>query len=347
MVNTVTNFFRGVARTVTNVVSRSYQTARQTYNRGMTYASNGVRYVGNQVTYYGNQARNWIGTKAQQAQVWYQDTREYIVQQAQATRKKAEARIRKLCEGASKVWNSTTQAVDTFVKKHEGIIKAVLGVGTIILTVIPATAPIGIALGTTLAVGSVNNAVTGKDWLTGRELGTAERVVDGVFGTIGTISGTSTIAKQAVNTGLVDEAIKLVTPSKPVPAPTPAPQSNGGSLKMDLQFFAGKGNETTTLYRSVSAEEYLDIVNSKKFNVAPGQYEGKQFGLNAEETLRFADWDKASVAVVETKIPTNILNEIADTTRVDESIFKKGTVTILEENLEVFNKSIQDIADKY
>ena len=235
-------------RAVQQVYRGATQTYQQAYRATTNYVYNSARYVSNQVSYYGQQATNWVGTKAQQAQVAWQSAREYTIQVAQETRKKAEARIRKMCEGASTVWKSATKSVGDFVKKHEGGIKVALGVGTIILSVIPVTAPFGLALGTALSVASVNNAVTGKDWLSGRELGTAERVVEGVLGGVGAVSGMGQIAKQAVNSGLVDQAVTAGT--KAVVGVKDSITSNATNtvsktkdplLEMDLQMFGNKG----------------------------------------------------------------------------------------------------------
>ena len=88
-------------------------------------------------------------------------------------------------------------------------------------------------------------------------------------------------------------------------------------------------------------------MNTGQFNLSERGMQSKQFGLNAEETLKFADWDKKAVAVVETKIPTEILKEISDFTPVDTGIFKSGNVTIHSEVLDRFNQSILGITEKY
>jgi hypothetical protein len=59
-----------------------------------------------------------------------------------------------------------------------------------------------------------------------------------------------------------------------------------------------------------------------KFNVIPSGLQAKQFGLSFEETLEFANKYSDIGAIIEVKIPKNILNEIGDFTQVDRFIFK-------------------------
>nr|WP_236671932.1 pre-toxin TG domain-containing protein [Enterococcus sp. BWB1-3] len=233
----------------------------------------------------------------------------------------------------------------------------------IILTVIPVTAPLGVVLGTTLAVGSVSNAVTGEDWLTGRELSTTERVVEGVFGTIGAASGLGSVAKQAVGTGLVDDVVKLVTPSASVAddvvkAAVDSGKTTTGTkppLKMDLQFFADKGDDvvaesTKAIYRGVGADEYYDIMETGQFRPNPnGQsLEAKQFGNNYDEVLDFSDktMNKDISAIVEVKIPQSTYDNL-NPIQLDPGIFKSGTVTVEPGMLDDFNKSIIEINHKF
>jgi RHS repeat-associated protein len=106
-------------------------------------------------------------------------------------------------------------------------------------------------------------------------------------------------------------------------------------------------NDITNLYRSVGAEEYLDIQKTGMFNLFKNTLEAKQFGLNAAETLKFANWDRSSVAVIGVQIQTEILNKIGNFTQVDVGIFKSGNVTIDRSSLDIFNKAIISIFEKY
>lgn len=85
----------------------------------------------------------------------------------------------------------------------------------------------------------------------------------------------------------------------------------------------------------------------KPFSLAPGQMEAKQFGLNAEETLKFANWDTSSVAVIEAQLPKSVLNSVGDFTPVDIEIFKSESVTISGKDLGIINSSVIKIFEKY
>ena len=261
VVNTVTNFFRGAARTVTNVVSRSYQTARQVYNTGVSYASNSVRYFGNQVTYYGNQARNWVGTKAQQAQVWYQDTREYIVQQAQATRKKAEARIRKLCDAADKLWEGTKKAGSELAKAATGILTIGSNVGKgmlagVINTVAKSmpTSGIGEALTGSKAHVDLSGGKGSVSYATGEVLGSlGTAVVGGLVAVVG--AGMTGIGGAVTGgTGGAASAVSVPTAAAGLALTTAGANTliSGGVVAVDAgknlvqQISGGDGGDTVT-----------------------------------------------------------------------------------------------------
>ncbi|GAB2023332.1 hypothetical protein RyT2_24080 [Pseudolactococcus yaeyamensis] len=185
-----------VANAVGNFVSNVFHSAQQVYNQAASYASQGVNYVSNQVQQGYNQAVDWAATKAAQAQAAYQQA----VAIAQETRAKAEARIRKMCEGASAVWNGATKAVGDFVKKHENAIKIGLSIGAGILTLIPVTAPLGMGLTAALTIGSASNVATGKDWLTGRELSNVEKAMDGLDVALTVIPGAKAVTSSVGKT---------------------------------------------------------------------------------------------------------------------------------------------------
>jgi hypothetical protein len=102
-----------------------------------------------------------------------------------------------------------------------------------------------------------------------------------------------------------------------------------------------------SLYRAVGPDEFYEIMETGKFNVIPIGMQAKQFGLNFDETLRFAEKYKDIGAIIEIKVPANMLDELADFTHVDGFIFKNGTITIQAEKLDEFNKIIQEITHKY
>jgi hypothetical protein len=117
-----------------------------------------------------------------------------------------------------------------------------------------------------------------------------------------------------------------------------SPEGAGDSLKTD---------DITSIYRGVGPNEYYNVVGSGKFNTVPTGMEVKQFGLDKQDTINFAERYPNIAAVLEVKIPKGILNNIGDFTKVDTTIFRNGTVTIQPENLDTFNKYIKEILHIY
>jgi len=108
-----------------------------------------------------------------------------------------------------------------------------------------------------------------------------------------------------------------------------------------------KTPSTTKLYRAVGVEEYYSIMRTRKFSIGRG-VDVKYFGLDFGETLKFANTPigRTSVAVFEVIVNKSIMEKIADFTVVDLFIFRKGTVIIYEENLDLFNSAIISIVHK-
>ena len=102
-----------------------------------------------------------------------------------------------------------------------------------------------------------------------------------------------------------------------------------------------------SLYRAVGPKEFYEVMKTSKFTVVPNGLQAKQFGLSFEETLKFAEKYSDVGAIIEVKVPSNMLNKLADFTQVDKFIFKNGTVTIQADKLDEFNKIIQEITQKY
>lgn len=96
---------------------------------------------------------------------------------------------------------------------------------------------------------------------------------------------------------------------------------------------------TTTLYRSVSQAEAIDIINTGKFNLPSNGMTAKQFGFDYGETLKFGRWAKQDI-IVSARIPTNSLNRFY-TQGVDCHIFRNGTLTVYEEDLMYFNQLVK------
>ena len=95
---------------------------------------------------------------------------------------------------------------------------------------------------------------------------------------------------------------------------------------------------TTTVYRSVSNAEAQDIMNTGKFNLAPGGMESKQFGFNLAETRQFGSM-MGQNTVVSASVPKSMLSQLY-TGGVDTSIFRSGTLTVYGDQLDAFNQAV-------
>lgn len=96
---------------------------------------------------------------------------------------------------------------------------------------------------------------------------------------------------------------------------------------------------TTSIYRSVSKAEAIDIKSTGKFNLAPGGMESKQFGFNLAETRRFGNLVGQNM-IVKAKVPTSMLNRFY-TNGVDTNIFRSGTLTVYGDQLNEFNQAVE------
>ncbi|QSX06733.1 hypothetical protein JYG23_04615 [Sedimentibacter sp. zth1] len=101
------------------------------------------------------------------------------------------------------------------------------------------------------------------------------------------------------------------------------------------------------MYRAVGPDEFYKVMETGTFNVIPNGMQAKQFGMSFEETLQFAEKYSDISAIIEVKVPTNMLDKVGDFTQVDGFIFKNGTITIQADKLEEFNNIIQEITHKY
>jgi hypothetical protein len=110
----------------------------------------------------------------------------------------------------------------------------------------------------------------------------------------------------------------------------------------------GAGDDLVSLFRAVEPEEFVDIMKVGDFRTASRVIDGveytntslpKQFGFVFDEVLRLADSPslQGTAAIVETKIPKNLLHKL-DLTPVDESILRSGSVTVHHDILELFNQ---------
>lgn len=103
-----------------------------------------------------------------------------------------------------------------------------------------------------------------------------------------------------------------------------------------------EGIATTKLYRAVSFDEADSIMDTGKFTLKEGAFEGKQFGFKLSETREFAKL-MGEPMIIKVKIPKSLL-KLLDTTSVDSMIFKSGTITVNTDMLNIFNKSIKNIS---
>ena len=95
----------------------------------------------------------------------------------------------------------------------------------------------------------------------------------------------------------------------------------------------------TTVYRSVSKAEAIDIINTGRFNLPIGGMESKQFGLSLAETRKFGNWARQDTIVC-ADLPANALSLFCDT-QVDPHIFRAGTITVYDDQLDLFNQLVQ------
>ncbi|MCL2017119.1 MAG: hypothetical protein FWG68_12825 [Defluviitaleaceae bacterium] len=101
----------------------------------------------------------------------------------------------------------------------------------------------------------------------------------------------------------------------------------------------------TKLYRAVGVEEYFSIKRTGKFSLHNLGVDVKYFGLNFEETLKFADmlFNVEVVAIISVEIDAAKLQNLADFTHIDTYLFKSGTAIITAANLPCFNSAIKNI----
>ena len=82
---------------------------------------------------------------------------------------------------------------------------------------------------------------------------------------------------------------------------------------------AGKvvnSDEITSIYRAVGPQEYYNVLDSGKFSRIPQALQAKQFGVDLQDTINFAERYFDIAAVLEIKIPKTILDKVGDFTHV-------------------------------
>jgi hypothetical protein len=98
-------------------------------------------------------------------------------------------------------------------------------------------------------------------------------------------------------------------------------------------------NETVTLYRAVSPEEFHDIFRMGGFRTIAGSYESKLFAMNRDEVIKLADHFLEMAAVVRVDIPKSLFR-LPDLTPLDRHILRVGSATVQPEMLSAFNRAI-------
>jgi len=134
------------------------------------------------------------------------------------------------------------------------------------------------------------------------------------------------------------------------PTATKWPETMDDLLKTGYTEGAGdviNSSEITSIYRAVGPQEYYSVLDSGKFSKIPQALQAKQFGVDLQDTINFAERYSDIAAVLEVKIPKTILDKVGDFTHVDTRIFKNGTISIQPYNLDEFNKYIKEILHIY
>lgn len=113
----------------------------------------------------------------------------------------------------------------------------------------------------------------------------------------------------------------------------------GAGLAGGLSTYWSMRMPKTKVYRSVNLAESQDIKATGRFNLLSGGMESKQFGFNLAETKQFGKMVGQNI-IVSAKLPTNALG-LFYTGGVDTSIFRSGTLTVYDNQLNFFNELIK------
>ncbi|MES0490481.1 MAG: RHS repeat-associated core domain-containing protein [Leptospirales bacterium] len=99
--------------------------------------------------------------------------------------------------------------------------------------------------------------------------------------------------------------------------------------------------ERIKLYRAMSNTEFDDIMNTGRFNLLEGGFEGKQFGLTYQEVNKFGEIMNAD-KVLKISVPQKTLNTLEFSNNIDPFIFKNGVYTVPKgKALDLLNKTFQ------
>ena len=87
-------------------------------------------------------------------------------------------------------------------------------------------------------------------------------------------------------------------------------------------------NETVDLFRSVGIREFKSVMESGKFLPGANSLEGRQFAYTLKEALKYAETDRAKVAVLKVTVPRDIIQNFDFSKNIDPHIFKNGVITV-------------------
>ncbi|MFI5441381.1 RHS repeat domain-containing protein [Pseudomonas aeruginosa] len=106
--------------------------------------------------------------------------------------------------------------------------------------------------------------------------------------------------------------------------------------------------ESVYLYRAVGPEEFYSIMDSGKFSLRYEGNEMKQFGMNLNEVLTYANTNFDYSAVVKAVVDKSALKGFEVTHgQIDSFIFKSGVVTVKEGGMELLNRSVRSIHHEF
>ena len=110
-----------------------------------------------------------------------------------------------------------------------------------------------------------------------------------------------------------------------------------------------KIEDPVSLFRAVGFAEYSSILETRAFSLRPNGLESKYFGFDFDETLDFANkvFNVHVVAIIEATVAREVLYQVGDFTKVDSSVFRRGTVEVHKEHLDKLNDAVIDIKHVY
>jgi hypothetical protein len=103
---------------------------------------------------------------------------------------------------------------------------------------------------------------------------------------------------------------------------------------------------TTTLYRAVGPDEFYSLQkNGGAFQFGPNGSTMKQFGFNADEVLKYANWNPDYGAIMKIRVDSKALSNFdVSFGQIDPSIFRSGVVTVQGQGqLKKLNSSVKSI----